>query len=338
MWQPSGGDAQPATRSPGDRYHDWASLVIYASLPLDYATQVRTNRYKIAEQSVKVLRARAEALLAGSKLNPEDVHARTAHPKDDKLHSCERLFSGIDAEQKALEAFADDEAEATGMRASLEKVRAELLFFAGSLDSTQEDRARDYKRRSLLSLESARRLYRSALLHSLSHHWQAVQYLALTHVLREAGIDVSESPRGLFDVAWVAAEIDRDREDGKERAFAEGSLAELCLLKALVNGSADERDAICAAQQHIKNVLEHETPGGFAVQSTRRQLVRYQRWWSTLPCNPESREHMRGLATPLIELLNRGLGYCSGGPHQSSNHPAGAANTKDNDPSTQRLA
>jgi hypothetical protein len=84
--------------------------------------------------------------------------------------------------------------------------------------------------------------------------------------------------------AMRSAELDTEREQPDDRAWAHASLSELRLLSLLdddtdVKGIATARDG---AIEHARNILTlYPMASDFHVLSTKRQFARYVEWWTT---------------------------------------------------------
>ncbi|MES9969227.1 MAG: hypothetical protein ABW092_04280, partial [Candidatus Thiodiazotropha sp.] len=109
-----------------------------------------------------------------------------------------------------------------------------------------------------------------------SHHWSAVQYLALSAALR------GQIDKQKWRTAYRAAEVDRMRPD---EYWALGSLTELALLGTLIDETTDETAAfyLQQMQQRFKQVQAEHPNDDKPFQSTELQLRRYVEWW--LPDN-----------------------------------------------------
>ncbi|HEY5958226.1 MAG TPA: CHAT domain-containing protein [Polyangiaceae bacterium] len=226
--------------------HDWASLVAYAAIPPDFDRQVRCFRLHrlkaLIDSAFGRLAQRETHTDAKSSLTPEEFKRI-----DKCLLDWEKLLetsSASDAER----------AEFYGMKGAIAKRKASL---ASTADSTQK------------SLIEAMLYYRKAAEYDLNNHWTVTQYLVLHKLLSK---DKKGSPRGWFELAQVAAELDLAK-GMPHSAWAMGTLIELAIISE--HGRAAEHDT-CYWSNAMKAAVEREPLAlGFVWFSTKRQLERY---------------------------------------------------------------
>jgi hypothetical protein len=255
--------------------HDWVSLVGYVQLPEGYNDFLEEVRLKSHLNSLKNLRDRAEVLAL-------DGASREAF---------EAIGSNLEREIVALNELLaqtkDEQAldENRGLLGSAEKRLAELLF-----KHMGDDAAKTESRKAL---SRACEWYKEAFEANPSHHWSAVQYLALQAVL-SGELDVKK-----WKAAYCAAEVARLRPD---EYWAQGSLAELALLARLIEESTDETAAFYLQEMkdRYRAVQSKKPDADNPLQSTELQLLRYVEWW--LPSNGFSPD-IAGLAAEARELI-----------------------------------
>jgi CHAT domain-containing protein len=260
-----------------ERTHDWASLVAYAALPVDFETQLTKSQYVVAKNNVEHVLDEADAIVSGIQVvpgGPEAAHAR--------LRFLLRKLPELATELGARHA---DGVETLGLRGSIQKRMAQMLFHAAQNEQLDHSKAA-YLQDSLEALRRARTYYYDALRRDLWNHWVAVQYLSLTRLLvANEALDASccGPDWDLFwRVALMSAERDRDRGSGETVAWAYGSLAELHLLRTTLPAGQQSADLALANARSLLQLVERES---FAAYSTGRQFSRYAEWWAQ-PLSP----------------------------------------------------
>ncbi len=241
--------------------HDWLSVVAYVQLPEGYDDQ----RVAAALRSDLALLEAADA--AAAELGKGDV----AHPEPTRaiaqeLRECSAVLERRCAEIQELRLGAEYLAEAYGLLGSAHKRLAQLLF-----ECSVREPGATLVQESLEALQQARAHYQRASSKNPSAHWVAAQSLALTAIL-DGKI---EDP-----IEW---EIQRrnaagEAESSADEIWAWGTLAELYLLARLGGGQPRIKDAL-AALKELENRAQAKN-ADFPIRSTRRQLLRYLRWWT----------------------------------------------------------
>jgi beta-lactamase superfamily II metal-dependent hydrolase len=252
----------------GATAHDWASLVVYESLPRDLDLQLEEARYLQAKAANSVALQRVDAAVQFS--------GTYAGEMDGLLVSLQRL------PQTGRFAM-----EALGLRASSYKRLAQAEFALAQLPGC---RAPDqYAVRSATLLEQSLRHYEQAVQGFLvntsgaavqrvaSLHWVLVQQLSLLLVLNKA------APAGGEATARMSAQAYLSNPDLAEQAWAHGSLAELDLV-ALLSAPADDagfQRLRASAVGHVRELLRlaRRVDKPFIVESTAKQFQRYVDWW-----------------------------------------------------------
>lgn len=253
-------------------WHDWASVVVYESLPPTLDQQVELLRYSQARRALNA------AL--------ENVDLAVASKSDASYESILRLRKGVAAAVDRLPRDGEFAVECMGLRASSHKRLAQAAFtLSGHTRSERGDPIED----QLDLLDQARIEYAQAVRGLLVNdaravqrkatlHWVLVQLVSLSEVLGHA------PQRGEWEAARLASEHYFDHPDHEERAWAHASLSELWLLR-LAEGDLSEKqvdDLSERARSHAEK-LNEAYPGldAFPVKSTRRQFERYATWWGS---------------------------------------------------------
>ncbi|NJL29193.1 MAG: CHAT domain-containing protein, partial [Thermoanaerobaculia bacterium] len=210
--------------------HDWASLVVYANLPIDLASQLEDTRYEQAKAAINAALNALDREIAGFDNTPDTGGEKAAALN----RTMETLLERADAAAAKMPTEGAYETEGLGMKASTEKRKAQMRFqLALKLQSAQHlDRARSELGESLEVLVAARSLYWQAARQNMiqadrplkrkrSLHWVMVQQLSLEAVLGES---LTDAHRDCWSAARTSALADLEGGDRSLRAWAHGSL------------------------------------------------------------------------------------------------------------------
>jgi hypothetical protein len=262
--------------------HDWASLVAYAALPDDFERQLKDVRYTQSKRAINAALAPTDELL-------DDLATEVSEGAQPTMN--EALAAKLDARigrvNAAVARMPDTgayETEGTGMKASTEK-RTAQLHFSIALMEAKEQRAQRLQQ-SLASLDKSLELYRRAYRSNMreseepvprrSVHWVLGQYLSLRAVLGEP------FEREHWSAAKLSARIDLEESRGDAVVWPFGTLAELHFI--LLAYPAEQMpmshdEAADQVRKQIKGLIAGVSPDSFAIESTRRQFLRYSSWW-----------------------------------------------------------
>jgi hypothetical protein len=297
-------DLRDRLRSRVLQTHDWASLVAYASFPENLERQLADVRYVQSRAAVDA------ALQLNDSVNKEafdqideptsgERQPDSPPRKEAKRESDFRQarLKMAQAESRLNELLADELhgrqpqrlARMHGLLASTKKRYAESLFrenqlYKGRGDSRAELNANEPRK----YLSDARNSYWDAFQVDRSSSWAVVQYLGLEAVLKGVvGLVANQSE-------WVAARVlaesdlslkGEHQHKDQRKAMAYGSLLELCLLGQLlppeVRGTRTNDEARVEAERLATALKRLEHPDSIELYSTRRQIERYYRWFST---------------------------------------------------------
>ena len=266
------------------RWHDWASLVVYEALPRDAADQLERTRYFQAKRAVDAALERIDVVVEriDAFVERDDVAARST--KGDAAEaSLVQLYDAIARAIDHLPTEGPFAVEGIGLRASAHKRLARAAFALAAkkgaapwkrdcCDLLEEARV-DYERavRGLL-VGDGRTLQRVATL-----HWLAVQLESLCAVLGKPTQD------GRWEAAKLCADLYAEHQDPEERAWAQGSLAELWLLRLARSQAGGDASGVEAGERVLLHARElarmYPSRDAFPVTSTRRQFKRYLDWW-----------------------------------------------------------
>lgn len=288
------------------RTYDWASLAAYAAWPPTLDEKARRIRPLRVVQQLEVandwgdtaIAALEGTLLGGGRPVSASVARKAGVQALQRLSEVtallEREVESLRDEVRAL----DDKArrrrghwfnarhERDAAQASARVLQVELCGLLGSAWK------RVARIRSLLGTsageetmvealrKSAQWYERGAQLDSRSH-WVACQAFVQSALLippdQRDGRKYESAMRWWKD-ACVSATNDLELGDSKAVMWAHTTLLEVELWRDMFEPGEKGDPKV-----HIDGLLRHASPGGFAVRSTRRQLLRYTGWWEPDP-------------------------------------------------------
>jgi hypothetical protein len=245
-------------------YHDWMSLVCYASLPEAYAETLHELRLERTLAALQTAQAWSDDLITRGSADAGEFQ-RIEQRLTDAIADLERYLasSRSSPRRETLD-------EHLGLLGSAEKRLAELQFRRGKLCPADSVAAL-----SRAAMTRAMSWYFRAARSNLSQHWQAVQTLSL-----EAALTGRIGRPGLWHAAVEAALL--AREDAGEY-WASGSLVELYLLAPLAGQRDMMSEAIFERDEMIRRLCSlpaENADRAFASESMRRQMQRYIAWWT----------------------------------------------------------
>lgn len=267
--------------SQGD--HDWASLIVYATLPSDFNNRVSDFSFRQIKDAIAVLLDHADSIA--------DLSASPPAPGGSAQGGDEAKIAAEGAAEGLLRG------EILGTHGSTYK-RIALLLARVQKDQAKVrsyyDKARDYYRQTMEEAGAT----------NMHYYWSGTQFLAL-HAIMEGG---ERSPEIYSLVHSLADRDTKVKVDDSTRAWAHATLAELELLGTFHRLktsdpplSKDELNRIIeSVKEHCKEVVKLMGPKSFHVGSTWRQFKRYYDSWS----NPRWKE----IAESAMDALNPGRG------------------------------
>jgi hypothetical protein len=274
------------------RTHDWASLIVYAALPVDLQAQLDEVKYCSGRLALEATMDRFDHEL-------ERLASDEATVDKAKL---QLLQQRVDGDSSRLPDEGPWALDAEALRAVAAKRVAQTYFRLGKLQ-LDDDRAVLWEK-ALVQLRTARRCYAAAARGTMistrdsfvrpAVHWLLCQQLCLDVVLgRPFNHD-------LWSIAKVAATLDAAHGDASTQLGALSGLIELNLL-VLANPESSDEEREEAGRHAIEDLdrLIEETNGSkhFVLYSTRQQLRRYTDWF----WDPELIEFQRD------RQINRGV-------------------------------
>ncbi len=255
----------------GARTHDWASLIVYASLPSDLGQQLRHVHHSASQAALDATITRLDRVL--------DAHLADG----DETKLVAELEQRVSDTLERLPSAGEWAIQAEAMRGTMTK-RLAQTFFAAGCKHEPSGRA-SWWERSLVQLRAARRGYAKAAQLSLMHpqharvqvavHWVMIQELSLDAVLGRP------FERDRWSTALVAARTELDHGDERAEIGALTGLVELYLLllsRPDGSGVCDPATARARALAYVDQLVDQAGEGDYMLYSTRRQLQRYVEW------------------------------------------------------------
>jgi hypothetical protein len=300
--------------------HDWASVVVYAALPLDMEDQLRRARFEQARLALDVVMARADKVRKREE-NPPPGEQPQSPSREEVTRQLEQAMARFEA------AAPQENPKGEQMAASgvLGRAWKRVAHFKAPNDVANEAVSPERQRRKAefqTALEKARHYYYECYKMGSNEAWPLVQYLALTLGLglekepsgeleKEPGggaaqtVRVSKSFKRLWAAALARAEDNLDWGNLRQKSWAHASLAELALLS--MEWKNQQKLCIKEATRHVEQVLEIMEMGQYAeakfdAYTLLLQFDRYVHWnWGSQAMRELSqqlRDEMKRRGTP----------------------------------------
>lgn len=283
--------------------HDWASIVAYATVPIDFEDQVYAFRDKQKRAKLDIKFDRIDELV-GANADIEQVSQsfKSAEHGEEIALQCKLIRNQLKAwrEEPEAEASFKVKVERLGMSAASEKrigIAYSLLAGNQSIDPGEK---RKWEKESKKAYEASREFYREALEGEPHNHWVMTQYLSITAIPALANKTVFKSLSKNYG-GWRAAaqqitEWELNKATGKDRAWALATLAELTLLGVAYDAqNFDYQQAKKDITRYCNEIRALLGPDEFPLFATQRQFRRYLKYWD--------REEWRDLAYTALEAL-----------------------------------
>jgi len=276
-----------------NRYHDWAAMVAYASLPADFDVQIGKLEYEMTYLNINRKLNEIDLL--------DDDHQTTPAKIDSRIKTIEKLSEELKALSKQLCEYTGTNSRNVGLQASTEKRKAEAFGkLAEAIETLKENcdpRIENYRNKSFDTLYKAHALYRKALCQPIDDwvdvYWVGVNFISLSLVLKLNRRIADTVSYEQWIAAKVACEVDLNRQARQaESAWRRASLAELYLIAAIVVNTPELRNPNSTGEWpltaeayeqegigHLEMFCEIVEPASFEFYSTKRQFERYLGWW-----------------------------------------------------------
>jgi len=280
--------------------HDWASIAAYASLPVDFETEIETV------QLSRVMAHINTALNHADEVIKRVTRFRRGHtPTGPATPDPERLLGPVRERMEhargRLETFlcrdGGPPAEVLGLLASTEKRQAGVLYATSGSSNVSELTQRTDRNESRSLLERARDHYWQTFFCDRSRCWAIVQYLSLDLVLKHwkpeadatplqpkaVHTSAERDPPALWRLARILSVQDLT---GREPRKAYWALASLIELHILLRFPELEPANLCPTAEledktlgYARELVAKAGADSFDVYSTRRQILRYVDWY-----------------------------------------------------------
>ena len=282
--------------------HDWASIIAYASLPLDIEDQL---------QEVQISQARRRTTLAFDRYDRERAD-NFCNPE--RVQELRKRLTSAKVRLKRLqqEAVATDQASISGMLASIDTREAEIVYRESQNEAKKPGEqqsvtaAKSTAREVRQLLDSARRNYRAAFERDHSKIWGLVQSLAHTAALAGGEQLLLDD----WNVARVLSEWAIRSDDKQAITLGHGNLVELYLLSLMMKsggGVPEPAKARLLAIAHLEKLLTICQPTAFELKLKYWHLSRFANWFNEETLGRKLPKDVTKLANDLLELLPEDL-------------------------------
>jgi len=270
--------------------HDWASLTAYLSLPRDFEEQISAVKIKQALESINAAMSHAdEATRRTSGRIQRKLSSEKRQDNVSKLleEARQRMRDAKKRLNDLVVSIPGEKAKIYGLLASTEKRQAEVLHWASADEESNK------------LLVGARDHYWESFQADRALHWAVVQYLSLSLIIAkmpglmeeevkpgspDAELRPEKSPKQLWSLARMLSLYDLNHENRNARSWAHGNLIELYMLSLLpeLAGLLPPAEAERRAIEHADQLIDIAGWNSFEAYSTRRQVLRYLEWYTTL--------------------------------------------------------
>ncbi|SFL79662.1 CHAT domain-containing protein [Nitrosomonas communis] len=283
--------------------HDWASIVAYATVPLNFEDQVDAFRDKQIRRRLEVKFDRIDELVgANADIEQTQQTFSSAELGEEIGFLCKSIRNELKVWREAPEAVASFEikAERLGMSAASEKRIGIAYSLLANNHAADLSKIPKWAKESKKAYETSQGFYREALEFEPHNYWVMTQYLSITAIPALTNSAAFKCLPENYGQWWITArqivEWELNKASGDNRAYILATLAELALL-GVAYGGPDFNDQH-AKEEIIRYCSEMRAqlgPDEFPLLSTQRQFRRYIRYWD--------REEWRDLAYIALEAL-----------------------------------
>ena len=270
--------------------HDWASLVIYASLPQNFESQVRRYFESQTKAAIETAMKHADDILKEDPDDKKQVAKKTLEKVSEYLTFWQKRLPNDQEMSSRL-----SRTVFFNISGSVHK-RIALLYGpkSGAEDVWSSEKRDTYLENLRIAMANYDQAIEQWGTFGSKYHWAATQYLSLKAVLywffeNEEGQtkdrykpDDRDFARYVMAKELALKNINMP-DSSIEKAWAYATLAELEMLSKHYGIDAEreystiENVVVGLCQSLIKNV----GPNDFTVKSTQRQFERYKLYWGT---------------------------------------------------------
>lgn len=280
--------------------HDWASIVAYSSVPLDFDRQVAKFRYRQLKSrlylKLDILDDYLDGKIITAILPPiyPDMKSLYRSIREDQEKWLNSMGQG---------ATGKDLSEVLGITAAAEK-RIGLCLEKEANNQSELSMKHLAHDEHVSAYKKSRDLYKQAMELDSENHWALTQFLAMQAILQSPTTSASLSKE--WGEAWSAARHFAKwalrNKTGSDKAWALGTLAELEML-GVVYLSEDltiyREKAKANISSWCRQIVEIMGKDSFEVRSTQLQFQRYARaaTWQRTEWQELAEAALEGLGT-----------------------------------------
>jgi hypothetical protein len=276
-------------RTDAPETHDWASIVAYATVPADFASQVQQFRASQTQRKIEVKFDRIDELVKS--INHDiGINSQTSevHQELEQLSAVIRQELKAWCEEPQEHLSKEDKAMRLGLSAASEKRIGIAMHLAGA----DKEAKQAYK--------NCFEFYQTAWHLDQANYWMLTQYLSIMAIYDRTDQAALQKLSAQHQATWSAAvqmtSWKKDRYTGPDKVFVLATLAELLLLQVVYQPEAADltrlKQKICDYCTAMKT--EHLSDK-FPIHSTIRQFSRYKTDWQS--------ELWQPLAEAALEIL-----------------------------------
>ncbi|MDV6344189.1 CHAT domain-containing protein [Nitrosomonas sp. Is37] len=283
--------------------HDWASIVAYATVPLNFEDQVNTFRDKQIRKRLEVKFDRIDELVGGNADFQQIQQTFNSAEYGEEIASlCKSIRNELKVWREEPEAMTSFEvkAERLGMSAASEKRIGIAYSLLASNHAADPSKVPKWIKESKKAYEASQVFYREALEIEPHNHWVMTQYLSITAIPALINKAAFKSLSKNYGQWWITArqivEWELNKANGENRGYTLGTLAELALLGVAYGGpDFDYQQAKEDITRYCNEIRGLLGPDAFPLLSTQRQFRRYTKYWD--------RKEWKDLANVALETL-----------------------------------
>lgn len=267
--------------------HDWASIVAYATVPLNFEDQVNAFRDKQIRRRLEVKFDRIDELVgANAEIEQIQQTFSSAEHGEEIAALCKSIRNELKVWCEEPEAMASFKvkAERLGMSAASEKRIGIAYSLLASNHAADPSNIPKWAKESKKAYEASQEFYREALEIEPHNHWVMTQYLSITAIPALTNKASFKSLSEDYGQWWITArqivEWELNKASGENRAYTLGTLAELALLGVAYGGpDFDYQQAKEDITRYCNEMRGQLGPDEFPLLSTQRQFRRYIKYW-----------------------------------------------------------
>jgi hypothetical protein len=265
--------------------HDWASLVVYASLPQDFEKQIVTFFENRSLAAIETTLSRADdladilaAIFSDIPSENGEINRKRQQVQKDLNQKLQQVQNVLDVWRLRLPSENNKEPSECSRRAHCYGIHGSVFKRIALMQSrlkTQEEADKTLKK----SIANYRKAMDEELSSTEKFHWVATQTLSLGAVLKEPP-DLST-----FELTRNMAMRNLKHHTVEGQAWAHGTLAELEMIGMYhkAEASAQSLSSIERTKEvvisHCREIVKLMGSKSFHVESTMRQFQRYVDYW-----------------------------------------------------------